>query len=307
VSKRPLERGKWVHELLDAYYTGVDWKEVHHRNSLKFQELFDEEKEDLGNLPEECGRLMRSYLWHYGADPAHGWKVIESEFVIETTFPDGSIYRGKVDLLVEDQYGLWIVDHKTHENLPSLTFRLLDAQSGLYLWAARRSGMDIQGFIWNYIRTKPPTVPQLVDKGRRLSVRKIDTDYPTMYRALKKYELNMAPYRERLLGLQRQRWNPDKVQTSGFFQRHTLEKDNPMLKRIASEAYHTHRRMHRYDFSNRDAVERVVERSCEWMCSYNKLCTTELFGGNPANIRRQQFAVGDPHDYYNDERDLRPS
>jgi hypothetical protein len=253
----------------------------------------------LGDLPRECARLMVSYLWHYAAAPDHGWKVHEVEFLIECELPDGALYRGKVDMLVENRYGLWIVDHKTHLSLPSLHFRLLDAQSALYLWAALRRKMNVQGFIWNYVRTKPPTVPQLLKSGDRLSKRAIDTDYPTFVRALKKYELDPAPYRDQLAVLKSHRWQPDVTQTSPFFQRHILEKGDRMLARVASEAYHTHTRMREYDF---DMAERVTDRSCEFQCAYNRLCSTELYGGNPQPLRRN-FKVGDPHDYYDDERE----
>ena len=45
------------------------------------------------------------------APPKH-----EVEFVLETEFPDGTIYRGKIDLLIENHGGLWIVDHKCSGN-----------------------------------------------------------------------------------------------------------------------------------------------------------------------------------------------
>lgn len=299
IGSQPLERGKWMHSLLEAHYSGGDWREEHKRLRAKYNQLFDEEKEVLGDLPTECARLMLSYLWHYAADPLHGWVVHQVEYVIECKLPDGSIYRGKVDLLVENEYGLWIVDHKTHKTLPTLHVRLLDAQSALYLWAALRSGLKVQGFIWNYIRTKPPTVPQLLKSGDRLSKRSIETDYPTLVRAIKKYELDPDPYRDQLVALKRQRWTPGAPQTSPFFQRHILEKGDKMLARVAAEAFHTHTRMREYDFG---MSERVTDRSCEFMCSYKRLCPVELSGGNAAMVRRD-FRTGDPHDYYDDEKE----
>ena len=307
---KPLRRGTWFHELLELYYSGGDWKAHHRAMTAKYNQLFDEEKESLGDLPNELLQMMRSYLWHYGAnkdDPMHGWEVVDTELTLECPWPDDrGVYRCRIDILFRDQYGLWIGDHKTHKNLPDMNFRLLDHASALYIWCARMNGLDVRGFVWNYVRTKPPTKPQLVDVKRspRLSTKPIDTDYPTMALAIKEYGLDPTPYRRQLTHLKSQRWQPGKPQTSPFYRRDTLEKDDAMVARVVAASMRTRDRMHSYDWSDSDSVERVVDRSCGWMCDYTTLCETELFGGNAAQIRRQQFRVGDPLDYYQDNKDL---
>jgi hypothetical protein len=296
---RPLRAGTWFHALLEAYYKGEDWEAIHQRFTHKFADLFDEERERIGDLPRDMKRLMKSYLWHYKEDP---WKVHDVEFLLETEFPDGTIYRAKIDLLVENQFGLWIVDHKTNKKTPDLSWRLKDAQSALYIWAALKNKIPVQGHIWNYVLSKPPTMPQLLKDGSRLSKREINTDYPTLLRAIKQYGLDKADYMQWLRYLYGQRYQHGALQTSPFFQRSILEKSPAMLRQVATEAYHTSKRMHSYDFAKLEGVERVVDRSCSFSCNYEQLCTIELFGGNPQNIRRQQFSVGDPLDYYNDDR-----
>jgi hypothetical protein len=300
---RPLQFGKWMHWLLEAYYKGEDWKAVHKELTEKYGELFDEEKEALGNLPVDCYNLMLSYLWHYKGE---NWKVHEVEFLVECKFPDGGIYRGKVDMLVEDDYGLWIVDHKNHKKLPSGAFRLKDSQSGLYVWAARKMGIPVSGFIWNYLKTAPPSVPKLVQKGDRFYKKMGDTTYVTYYREIRRLGFQpddplVAPTLARLAA---ERYEPGKTQSSAFFQRNVFERDDAVLQRIAAEAYRTHRRIHTYPFMQRDAVERVPDRSCDFMCSYTRLCEAELYGGMTGNIMRQDFRTADPLEYYNDERNL---
>jgi hypothetical protein len=59
--------------------------------------------------------------------------------------------------------------------------------------------------------------------------------------------------------------------------------------------------MNEYDFSRTEFVERVPDRSCSFMCSYTDLCTLELFGGEPRQIRKSRYKVGDPMDYYYDD------
>lgn len=301
---RPLMFGKWMHFLLEAFYKGENWKVIHTKLTNDYNKLFDEEKEKLGDLPTECYNLMISYLWHYKGE---SWIVHEVEFQVETNFPDGAIYRGKVDMLIENNYGLWIVDHKNHKTLPSGATRLKDSQAGLYVWAARRMGIPVMGFIWNYLRTAPPAKPKLIQSGARLSKVMGDTTYPVYIRELKSLGLNprdeeYAPVVSRLLA---DRYEHGTIQTSQFFQRHILERDENTLDRIAKEAYRTHRRLHTPgQFKDRDSVERTVDRSCDFMCSYTRLCEAELYGNNTRNMLSQDFRIGDPQSYYNDTKVL---
>lgn len=309
---KPLRRGTWLHRLLEFHHTGRDWRAEHQRLTQKFGELFDEERERLGDLPRECAQIMRSYLWHYKDDP---WKVLEAEFTLECELPDGTLFRCKIDLLVENQFGLWIVDHKSHEKLPSLDYRILDSQSADYVWCALKNKLPVQGHIWNYIRTKPPSVPEVVYQSSahpRFSKVKYDTDYPTYVAALKWARSEFKGFtvdeevRQKLAYLKSVQHRPGEAQISTFFRRDVLERSPGMLKRVATEAYRTARRMNEYEFIRPDGnpsqgVERVVDRSCTFMCSYTDICAMELWGGDVRQIVRQKYEVADPLYYYNDD------
>lgn len=299
----PLKRGTWIHKLLEEHHAGRDWRAMHKKLTAEFNRLFDEEKDFYGDMPKEIATIMRSYEWHYRNDP---WTVHETEFQIETEFPDGTVYRGKVDALIENQFGLWLVDHKSHKTLPDHDFRLLDAQSALYLWAALRNKIPVKGFIWNYLRWKAPSVPAILKGGSRLSKSPCDTDYPTYYRALKRYQQEYPNfkitqgYKERAAHLKSLQYRPGMPQASSFFRRDVLEKSPDMIHRVALEAYHTARRMNTYPFQKEEAIERVVERSCTFSCSYVQPCSLQLMGGNIRPLIKQNYIVGDPNDYYND-------
>jgi hypothetical protein len=306
---KPLERGTWIHKLLEVYYrermkngdvaARIAMLKEHQRLSLKFNELFDEEKDELGDLPREIMRIMEGYFWHY---KNHDWKVHDVEFTLETTLPDGSLYRCKLDLLVEDQYGLWIVDHKSHVRLPDLSYRILDSQSALYVWCAIRNGIPVQGHIWNYVRAKVPTVPAVVAGGTRLSRRSIETDYLTLGRTIKRAGLRLSDYGPQLKQLKKYQYVHGEPQLSPFFRRDVLEKTPELLQRVAQAGYHTARRMNDYPWDRPDLIERNVERSCTFSCSYVNICTAELWGGNITPLIRQGYTVGDPLEYYNDDR-----
>lgn len=298
---RPLRLGTWMHKLLEVYYMGGDWREEHKRLSYKFNELFDEEKDEIGDLPHDCYQLMLSYLWHYKKDD---WKVLETEFLLEAELPDGNILRGKVDNLIEDQYGLWIVDHKWHKILPSHEYRVLDSQSADYIWLAHKNGIPVQGHIWNYGRSKVPTVPELIKSGKRVSRwGNIDTDFPTAMRFFKAHpELDLGPYKRKLRMLQGQQYEYGGMQTSTFFKRVVIEKQPVMINRVAREMFHTHNRMHDYPWHRPEMVERIPDRSCVFMCSFTDICSAELVTGKRPVNWRQRYEVGDPLDYYQDDR-----
>lgn len=300
VQGRPLREGTWMHKLLETHYKGGDWKTAHKILTAKFDKMFEEERVDMPTLPDDCYRLMQSYLWHYKNDD---WEVLEVEFVVECELPNGLIYRGRIDMLVREKHTgfIYIVDHKFNARMPDPVQNILDAASGLYIWAARRMGIEVQGFIWNRVRRKAPAIPQLLKDGSRLSQKVTDYDYPTLYRALRKYGLDLEPYMDRLKYLKSLRYEPGGIQKSTFFQRQTLEKNDDMLKQIAREMLHTSRRAEEYPWDKLEYVERCPDRSCDW-CNYNLLCAMELFRGHDqAMLRRQRYTLADPMEYYYDD------
>jgi hypothetical protein len=310
---KPLKRGTWFHALLQEFYAGRSWKKMHEEFCRKYDNMFDEEKEALGNLPQELADMMRSYLWHYGGDKAdsyHGWEVIDTEMTLECPWPDCpdglDLYRCRLDVMYHDEWGLWIGDHKTNKIIPNFHARLLDAASPLYIWCARENGYPVDGFVWNYIRAKVPSKPELAYVGTKregLSKKAMDTDYPTMVRGLRELGLDPADHKDILRPLYNQRYKHGEVQTSTYFRRDTIDKDDAMIARVVGAAMRTRDRIHDYGWDDLDSVERSNDRSCEWMCGFGGLCGTELHGGDAVSIRRREYRVGDPLDYYHDKAD----
>lgn len=297
IYNKPLTRGTWFHELLEAHYSGKDWKKVHRLKCREFSELFDEEKEKLGDLPTEMLALMRSYLWHYAHESE--WEVLAVEMTIECELPDGRKFRGRVDMLVRDDWGLWLVDHKTHTRLPNLTARQLDVQSPLYVWACWQNDIQVDGFTWNYVKTLAPATPTLLKNGSRFSKKLGETDYYTFAKALKQSGLPVEDYRDKLNELKAHRFEHNQVQTSPFFQRHTLERTDESIEQALREFLVTRDRIATYDFDPK-WTERHNDRSCEWMCDYSDICIAELHGNNTKPLMRD-FKSADPFEYYGDK------
>ena len=323
VESKPLERGKWMHFLLEARYAALmwdqakaaglhdededqrpNWRTVHEQLCTRYYKLFDEEQEKLGDLPTECKNLMISYEWYYGPTE-DDWVILAVEQELEVIMPDGAIYRAKVDLIIRNALGTWIVDHKFKKGgEDSFLERLLDSQSGLYVWAGEELEIeDLQGFIWNYVTTEAIKPPVVLKNGSRLSKNSPSTDYPHIVRYLKQHPEHKALLLPLARQLKTQRYEPNATQNSPFFRRTIMERNDEMLDQVVKSAYRTHRRMHTYPWDDVDSIERVPDRSCGWMCSYSRLCSTELFGGNRDNVIRSEFKVADPLDYYHDRPD----
>jgi hypothetical protein len=301
----PLKRGTWIHELLETHHKGGDWKLRHIELCAKYDQLLDEEKDYYGDLPAECYALMRAYIYYYQNDP---WQTRETEFTLEVELPMKRslvVYRGRVDILFDNIFGLWIGDHKTHRSLPDLTFRLLDAQSALYLWAALELGWPVEGFMWNYLVTSGPSKPRAVKAGDRLYAKLGETDYHTYGIEIKKLLRSgalkaMTPeIRLKLARLKAEVYQPGEPQVSHFFRREPLEKSSAMLDQVVGEAVHTTTRIMHYPFHRPELIERSIDKSCSW-CGFRDLCSAELMGANTRNLLKNNFKVGDPMDYYQD-------
>lgn len=87
------------------------------------------------------------------------------------------VYAGRIDMLAEDKNGnYWIFDWKTARALSTNDeFLYLDDQIGSYVWALRRLGLNIRGFVYHEQKKGyplPPKENQNIRLGRKFSVAK---------------------------------------------------------------------------------------------------------------------------------------
>ena len=318
---KPLTRGKWMHSLLENYHMGKDWEKVNKQLTKQFSKLFDEEKEKLGDLPREALSLMESYTWHYG-DPAYkhynNWDVINVEQTIEAKLPNGHLFRGRYDMLIQNEFGLWLVDHKTHKQLPRWEFRMLDKQAPLYIWAARAMDIPVNGFIWNYLCTADMPKPLVLQSGKKFYAKDManDLDYPTFSKAVKEArkehgetflqdEDDRQQVKDRLARLKEQRWRPDEPQTSTHFRRDELVFSDDQIERVVAETTRSSETMHNYDFSNPDCVERSIGACTGFFCSFKSLNMADAVQGDSSMLQKLEYVSKDPLEYYDGNTDLK--
>jgi hypothetical protein len=274
----PLHRGGWVHQLLHAHYSGEDWRQAHRKLSGEFERLFDEEKDYYGDLPKDILRIMGNYVWTWRDEI---WKPIVAELEVNHKLSNGWTYRGRVDLIIEDEHGdSWLVEHKTTSHTPPGELRLMDPQTHRYFWALADQ-YDLRGIIYNYIRTKPPTVPELLKSGGLTRRSNIDTTVRTYLSAIKAAGLDPEEYEDVLIELRNK--------PSAFCWRYRVPRHQATVESLVKDLIPLSKRMSELWQGRRPL--RVLDFRCHLDCEYRDLCLVELGGGNPEKIVKVHFTV----------------
>lgn len=279
-----LERGTWLHELLMVDADGEDWKERHKELTVAFYNLFEEQREELGDLPRECARIMFSYKRHY-KDDAKRFVVVDTELDEVITLPSGLRINIIIDKIVEDKFngGLWLVDYKTRKSFEDVENMMIDPQLTMYYGGAEIMGYSpLNGGMYDELRTKAPAIPNL-NKDGSLSRRKdIDTDVFTYMSAIRRNSLDPNDYAEILALIARR-------QAGKFFRRTTIPQDPPVIRTTLREAGMTANEIIRSEANG--TFPRTFDKSCRWQCDFKDLCITQLYGGNIKPIIKSKFMV----------------
>lgn len=276
---QPLYVGGLIHDCLQAHYSGKDWKEQLENKRREFYNLYDDMEEDLPAIVEG---IITRYLEHYKKDPL---KVQKVEFEIDTKITSKIRVRGYIDALVKDKEGrLWIMERKSHKTIPNADARYLDLQTVLYMWLyQRQTGETPYGIIWDYLRTKLPTVPRLLKSGELSKAKSIDTDYKTYFNEIKKHNLNPKDYEELLFELQT---------TGRYFERVKLPHPSKALTNSTTlDFMATAEEIVQIKSSNRPRVRNLM-RDCTG-CQYFSICNAERLGYDSTHIRKKEYQTKD--------------
>ena len=278
----PLALGNWIHSMLEAHYKGEDWLETYGELTHKFNGFLAEEKEHYGDLPGISARLMNGYM-DFWEEEDKNLEIISVEEDFEVDIGKGLLFKFKPDMIVKDKrdgvISCW--DHKSNKTLPDTEWRNTDIQSTLYLWALNQLGIKVDQFIFNYIRTKPPTVPRMTKAGRMSKV-KIETDYPTLKSFIEENDL--------VIDDNLQTWLDNLKANSNFYKRISIAKPQLLTNTMIQELYSTATMINFMDSDDDLAYYRVLNKACDWDCSFQDLCNADLMGSPQANqIRKQRY------------------
>lgn len=272
--KEQLYLGSAVHSCLEGLYRTGEWKPAYKTFKRDFNKLFEEEREHYGDLPKKVFRLMRGYSNAWKNDL--NWKVMGVEVPFKCRLPNSPVVlKGIMDLIVRDKSGIWVVEHKTHKSLPSNDFRMTEVQTALYYYVlSQYIKENVTGVVFNYIRTKAPTVPQLLKSGS-LSKKKIDTDRATYLAEIKKHGLDRDDYEDIL----------KRLSYKTFYKRSRIARPDVLINNLVREAIITGHTINLYR-ERRLHPDRTITIFCEKEtdCDFYPLCYGELQGHDTSYV-----------------------
>lgn len=275
----PLLRGTILHELLDARATGRNETRILKQYAEQYRMLFIEEREEYGE--DFIGSLHKIYDGYQKTYANDGWTYEGSEETIFSNLTPTLRVRCTIDKRVRTPDGRrWIVDHKCVKEIPDESMRFNDYQILLYveIWNRENPKEQVDGIIWDYLRTKAPRVPEPLKKGGLSQAQNIDTDYDTYLTELRRNKLDIGPYRQFLMDLKRR--------TVGkFYQRIPLPTHSrAMTEQVVKDFHDTSVIMHGIQ-----RYPRHMDRSCSWQCQFYRLCSAELRGLDAKFIEKTEY------------------
>jgi len=292
----PLIRGNIIHELIDTWMSGGNWRETLASYVVKYDRLFQEEKELYGDLPGDIERIMENYTKKYQDDQSE-YPAVELPFSVELM--PGVNFNGRIDAIMRDpSKGLWVMETKTHKRLPDDDVRLMNLQTVLYTWVVPQleqfEGQETKGVLWNYIRTKPPMLPELLKSGALSQRRNIDSDYDTYLGEIRKHGLNPDDYVSVLSVLEGKQ--------DQFFRRIPFPRPPQDLTRsvlrdliITAEEIRDYLGIGWDEYNNETEARPKLYRNLSSFqcknCAYRPLCEAELFDMDVEFVKKSRFQL----------------
>lgn len=257
-------RGTLWHKIMDTHYTSLraGVAPLPHVDEW-FKETYKAGKDS--DTLELLRWMYTGYVEKWGHDDEWEVLVIEHKAQVPLRLPSGRrsgfTLKMIIDLVVRDRRTgkVWIVDHKSHANLPKSRELELDDQFGLYTWGLRQLGHKVFGSVYNTARTQR-------NKG----------DYPEVvaqWDALK--ATGAKPGTKR----------PEAQTLDQRFDRYLMSRTDAELDVVAAEALATVRRLYN---KNLPKERHTNSDTCKWKCDYTEAC---LLGRKTNADRERQFLV----------------
>lgn len=287
VTARPLKFGSHLHALLAADKGAEPVEAVLERVDKEYQAMFVEEREFYGNLPEDLRTVFGGYkkFWEV-EDLYYVYHLVEAELgpVPLTKYTSLTIRPDRVAQDIRNGKE-FLFETKTGKSIPSEDYRLWDMQTFLYIWGMRELGHNIDGIIWDHVRSKVPTIPQALKKGGLSQAKNIDTTYDVYYKAILDNGLNPDDYEEFLKSLV--------GKENKFYRRVKLPVKENMLLPVVEGARRTSLEI--YHLGKCTPVKNISRNTCG-MCSFRPICEAELLDLDVDYVKETQFRPRPPRE-----------
>jgi len=278
VKAKPLKLGNIIHKLVETWAKVGDWQRILEEVRKEYNKMFDEEKEYYGNLPELVEQIFQGYRDKYGDKERKYYSLVEKTMG-PISLTSQTQFKFKVDRIFKVPIGKALCETKTSKRIPEEDKRIWDIQTLLYAWGLEESGIEINAVLWDYIRTKTPTIPRTLKNGTLSQAQDIDTNYDTYYQAVLDGpgKSHLKEYKEYLAGL--------KVRPDQFYKRITQPIGPIMMKSVVRDARITSLEILRMSHL---PVKSISGFTCP-MCFYSSLCYADVRGLDGDFIRQKEY------------------
>lgn len=248
---RALEVGSAIHECCEAY----------RKNKL--------DKFDFNITNEIDLKLWLEYYKKYSTISK------DYEFIfIEKTFKCKS-FIGIIDGLVKNKRTgkLWIYEMKTFSKMPTEFDRLFRAQPYVYYQQLKNKGIEVEGVVWEYVKSDLPQEPNLLKNGTLSKAINNNIIPETIISACNKNGLNVADYQDLI--------EQSKNNIMNFFD----VKERYITPEVAEKMFNEFNSI-RCDGKNKK--KHMNSLTCK-MCSYKDVCLAELTNVDAEYILEENF------------------
>lgn len=287
IRKRPFMFGGIVHQICEADFEREDWHDVLDGIELDNKKLFKREREMYGNIIEDIRDIMTDYFTYWDeSNPAfvkpikHDGRRSEFEFRIE--LDDALWFTGRIDSVVKSKGMRWVMEHKTFSRMPSEDERWRSVQAAVYFRALEEMGFKtIDGVLWDYVSSKPPSAPGELTATGKLSKKRIDSVVPKIKRWGKETGTPKEELKKFIEDAKKNRPNR--------FIRLFSPVKRPVVDMIWEDFVDTAREIQEGHGVKKDMN---VGRHCTW-CDYQPLCKAMMTGADVDWIIKRDFMKED--------------
>jgi len=278
VKSKPLKLGNIIHKLIETWAKKGNCEKILTEVRVEYKKMFDEEKEYYGDLPGIVEQIFQGYRDKYGEGETFKYSLVEKTMG-PIPLTSQTQFKFKVDRVLNIPLGKAICETKTAKRMPEEDKRIWDIQTLLYAWGLNESGYNINAVLWDYIRTKTPTIPRVLKNGELSQAKDIDTNYDTYYQAIidNLGKSHIKDYEEILTSLQ---FRPDQ-----FYKRIVQTISKSMMKSVVRDAKITSLEILNM---SRLPVKNISGFTCP-MCFYSSLCYADMRNLDSDFIRQREF------------------
>ncbi len=313
---RVLELGSLLHKYLEEYYRalkpvgrakrGLKPRDAHIKAQMmaaaEFTPRIRKSVRDLIALGQRelaaefneliplAGRITDRYYLTHGESDADEFEIlmIEDWLNLDILEAEDDLLKvrsnSRLDMLTRQRatgrVHLW--ENKSAANIPEMSIRLRDLQTTLYAEKLFKLGMipaRVDAVMWNYLRTKEPTVPESLIRGGLSRRADLDSTWEVYSRELDRLRLAHMDYQE-------QRERLEGREATAFFPRYEqviLADARRLLGDYVQTASDIRDARHAWERKERRPV-RTLGPHCDW-CEFSRLCNAALLSGTDADAR----------------------